>query len=958
MIEAVNLEDVAKRTLTCPKCGREFEIAWREVVDVDETPDALPSLIDGSAFVQRCPHCQHEEMFQLPMTVFHLGKRYVMRLVYSEDEVLACEAQKFRFIEEDWSVKIRQRVVCGYSRFQEKLRIFNAGLDDGAIECAKHAFLSEMGLSEAQCDELRFIRYTADELAFLFSRAGNKASTTLAVKCTEVEYQAYEVVASCHFPPKDYAHAMTYGRVDGDDDDSWRSDDDQEEGVVKRDLDYARFVSYVQPRCHAVLQLLPAVEDEYRTLMRGARTPNGGFDKSSNAAVLACKAIYNVLQRLSLTRAKRPENFGFTGHRIRLANAVLETKTGTSLDLSVLFASFLEACGLCPVLLLREGFAFVGCLTDGSRYLPEAILEKLGAVRDLIAEEKLVVWDPTMVASRFGFEKAVIVGREVRLYTPPNEYLDANDDYEKFVAAIDVGRARVNGIQPLEDEIGDETVARENDGYIESLSDGWLRAFVRRGNALDCHIRFVTQDGAVYENDGNPLQYPLLCGIEPLYRVSGDCFRRYRVADRRVIAVCARLFWDHMQFVKQHKSAQREEPIFGSEWQEVSVPETVAAAETMCGLLFIPTRKRGDAEPSAEEKSAQLEKIYKRHGFWYGGSRKDGCYDDFAEHWGGDIRREQEEEGLVLETIDGELFNLREFNPVERESLPLLASPIDSPRNAQLVGGNTYVDGEWWFVDENGEPFSHQMGSKVRYDQEPTTDYAAECGNDMDRRHNWIMNDEQKVIRLRNQYNLFTFVYEGNEPRRLPYPFGRREGCGSRPPKNDLSLFRYLSGIRESRQSAIMEYESHFDSVLACVTPLYPKYTKDNKTVRHLLDCYAAMKDLLSAYRAATSESVRQRLSMRFDAEADDAAASRKAFEDAFEFSNGIYQRLELRERWAAHCRAMHTHEDPIKYCYGKEDLAYRGDLSPLRKEVYEKDDGISRESYYEEINREKWGDE
>ncbi|QEC73834.1 hypothetical protein FSB73_21385 [Arachidicoccus ginsenosidivorans] len=55
-----------------------------------------------------------------------------------------------------------------------------------------------------------------------------------------------------------------------------------------------------------------------------------------------------------------PASFGGAGQRVRLVDTLLATSMGNCLDMSLLYASCLEAMGLYPILVLIKGHAFVG----------------------------------------------------------------------------------------------------------------------------------------------------------------------------------------------------------------------------------------------------------------------------------------------------------------------------------------------------------------------------------------------------------------------------------------------------------------------------------------------------------------------------------------------------------------------------------------------------------------------
>ena len=71
-------------------------------------------------------------------------------------------------------------------------------------------------------------------------------------------------------------------------------------------------------------------------------------------------AIYEALRSESLIYSTVPASFETSGQRIRLVDNVLTSKLGTCIDLTLLYASCLEANGIHPLLVLLKGHILVG----------------------------------------------------------------------------------------------------------------------------------------------------------------------------------------------------------------------------------------------------------------------------------------------------------------------------------------------------------------------------------------------------------------------------------------------------------------------------------------------------------------------------------------------------------------------------------------------------------------------
>ena len=152
-------------------------------------------------------------------------------------------------------------------------------------------------------------------------------------------------------------------------------------------------------------------------------------------------SIYAALCQQGLVYSAPPSSFEQTGQRVRLAPKVLEQKIGTCLDLSLLAASCLEACGLHPLILLLKGHAMVGCwLTN--KYYQHTVGDDASLLLKSAADgiNEMVLFESTSLThtESISFETAVDQA-EKRLLSKP-------DDFRMF---IDVYRCRLEGIRPL-----------------------------------------------------------------------------------------------------------------------------------------------------------------------------------------------------------------------------------------------------------------------------------------------------------------------------------------------------------------------------------------------------------------------------------------------------------------------------------------------------------------------------
>ena len=151
-------------------------------------------------------------------------------------------------------------------------------------------------------------------------------------------------------------------------------------------------------------------------------------------------AIYGSLQEQNIIYSVPPASFERIGQRVRLCDAIIQQKMGTCLDLTLLYASCLEAVGLHPLLIFKKDHAFAGVWLEDLSF-PESVQDDASLITKRLAEginEVAVVECTLFVAGKHAtFDDAQAAAEHSTTGTEPIEYI------------IDVNRARLSGISPL-----------------------------------------------------------------------------------------------------------------------------------------------------------------------------------------------------------------------------------------------------------------------------------------------------------------------------------------------------------------------------------------------------------------------------------------------------------------------------------------------------------------------------
>jgi len=243
--------------------------------------------------------------------------------------------------------------------------------------------------------------------------------------------------------------------------------------------------SFVTPNHPAVTRVLTSAAG-----LLEQWTGDPSFDayqtQNPNRVLRQAAAIYTAIQQLNIVYAEPPASFETSGQRVRMCDALTSAKLATCLDMTLFYASCLEAAGLHPLILLSRGHAFGGVWLEQMTF-QEAVRDDPSLVSKRMAEgiAEIAVLDPTgMCAGRDrSFDEAradgaaeVNGGANVRL-------------------VLDVHRARLAGIRPLPQRVQSdqgwvvEERARPREELSAAPEDLAERVDESSGNAAELDAR-------------------------------------------------------------------------------------------------------------------------------------------------------------------------------------------------------------------------------------------------------------------------------------------------------------------------------------------------------------------------------------------------------------------------------------------------------------------------------------
>ena len=179
---------------------------------------------------------------------------------------------------------------------------------------------------------------------------------------------------------------------------------------------------------------------------------SGGRERAWEIA----SAIWSALAAHGITYVLPPASFERSGQKVRGPSDILDRKTGTCFDLSLLYAAVLEQAGLNPVVVLTRGHAFVGIWLKHEEF-SSAIVDDMQLLRKRRDMEDIIFVETTLLTAMppARFAEAVKLG---------GRHVDEMA-VEPLELAVDIRRARAMGITPLDlGEGGPAPIVAEDNG--------------------------------------------------------------------------------------------------------------------------------------------------------------------------------------------------------------------------------------------------------------------------------------------------------------------------------------------------------------------------------------------------------------------------------------------------------------------------------------------------------------
>jgi hypothetical protein len=188
---------------------------------------------------------------------------------------------------------------------------------------------------------------------------------------------------------------------------------------------------------------------------------NGYGAKSRESVWAQISAVYSAIAARDLKYSMPPASFVGNGQKIRTPDRIFTGGIGTCLDLTMLMVSCLEQLNLNPLILLKDGHAWVGCWLINTSFAT-CLIDDPQALRKRVDSGELVMFESTVLAHRpVPSLKAAQDATKVYLLEQAHE----------FAYAIDVRRARMEQIEPLPSRDAAPLESRQEDSVRVDIDE-------------------------------------------------------------------------------------------------------------------------------------------------------------------------------------------------------------------------------------------------------------------------------------------------------------------------------------------------------------------------------------------------------------------------------------------------------------------------------------------------------
>ncbi len=155
-------------------------------------------------------------------------------------------------------------------------------------------------------------------------------------------------------------------------------------------------------------------------------------------------AVFEAIRELGIIYCNPPATFEDKGQRIRMIDTLITQKIGTCLDLSLFYASCLEAIGIHPIIVVLKGHAFAGAWL-----INDTFADSINDDPSLLTKRTAEGINEILLVQSTGMNAGETASFDAAVNSANYELINTND----FVLFVDVTRSRSAKIRPLPQRI-------------------------------------------------------------------------------------------------------------------------------------------------------------------------------------------------------------------------------------------------------------------------------------------------------------------------------------------------------------------------------------------------------------------------------------------------------------------------------------------------------------------------
>lgn len=137
------MPSVGNRDVSCPHCGAVVKTAMSPEINAGENPDLRQRILDETLFDWKCPECGYEAQLVYPCLYHDKANQFMVYVVPNSG---CCQLEPVSVGEAFPQFNgMAKRAVTSLAGLKEKVLIFEAGLNDFAVELVKLALTDVAG---------------------------------------------------------------------------------------------------------------------------------------------------------------------------------------------------------------------------------------------------------------------------------------------------------------------------------------------------------------------------------------------------------------------------------------------------------------------------------------------------------------------------------------------------------------------------------------------------------------------------------------------------------------------------------------------------------------------------------------------------------------------------------------------------------------------------------------------